>query len=421
VFGLAVGSLFACLLAQAKLAALQATLQHERRQAEERLAVVHESQQKLADAFKALAAEALQCNNQSFLDLARTTLERLHEAAQGDLEQNPRLIELGGERNVILAAPTTLIALLLTVAYGWRQERLAQNAQEISDLGKELYKRLGTVARYISHVEKGLDRAIDAYNKAVVSLESRVLVTACKSQDLGTATDIELDNLVPAEITGLGTRPHRGVMSPDPPRSLPEPPMNDNRLLQQIEFLVEIDKLKHVFRQTYLINQSRKENDAEHSWHLAVAAILLHEYADDPKPDLLRVIKMVLIHDLVEIDAGDTYAYDAAAAADQAAREQRAADRLFGMLPSDQAREFRQLWEEMEARQTSEARFAAALDRLQPFLWNYRPQGRAWLEHEVTSDRVYTRMRPVVDGSAKLWDLTEAVLQDAIRKGYLTQ
>jgi putative hydrolase of HD superfamily len=197
--------------------------------------------------------------------------------------------------------------------------------------------------------------------------------------------------------------------------------MNDNRLLQQIEFLVEIDKLKHIFRQTYLINQSRKENDAEHSWHLAVSAILLYEYADEPKPDLLRVIKMVLIHDLVEIDAGDTYAYDTAAALDQAERERRAADRLFGMLPADQSQEFRQLWEEMEARQTPEARFAAALDRLQPFIWNYRTQGRAWQEHGVTSDRVYTRMRPVVDGSARLWELTEAILREAVAQGYLAK
>jgi putative hydrolase of HD superfamily len=197
--------------------------------------------------------------------------------------------------------------------------------------------------------------------------------------------------------------------------------MNDNRLPQQIEFLLEIDKLKQIFRQTYLTDESRKENDAEHSWHLAIAAVLLYEYADEPKPDLLRVIKMVLIHDLVEIDAGDTYAYDAVAAMDQAERERRAADRLFGMLPADQEREFRQLWEEMDARQTPEARFAAALDRLQPFVWNHYTHGRAWREHGVTSDQVYVRMRPVIEGSAKLWELTEAMIQDAVRKGYLAK
>ena len=195
--------------------------------------------------------------------------------------------------------------------------------------------------------------------------------------------------------------------------------MDADRLGRQIEFLIEIDKLKHIVRQTWLVDQSRKENDAEHSWHLAVAAILLYEHADDPKPDLLRVLKMVVVHDLVEIDAGDTYAYDATAVTGQAERERKAADRLFKMLPPDQEAEFRGLWEEIEARQTPEARFAAALDRFQPFLWNYRTQGRAWMEHEVTADRVFDRMHPVVEGSARLWELTCDLLQDAVKKGYV--
>lgn len=194
-----------------------------------------------------------------------------------------------------------------------------------------------------------------------------------------------------------------------------------NRLQQQIDFLVEIDRLKHVFRRTWLMDQSRYENDAEHSWHIAVAAMLFQEYADDPNVNLPRVIKMLLVHDLVEIDAGDTYAYDEQACLDQAAREQRAADRIFGMLPPDQAREFRSLWEEFEARQTAEARYAAAMDRFQPLLHNYLTSGRAWRDHGVTSDRVQVRNRPVSDGCSTLWQYAEDLIRDAVAKGFLAR
>ena len=194
-----------------------------------------------------------------------------------------------------------------------------------------------------------------------------------------------------------------------------------NRLQQQIQFLVEIDKLKQVFRQTWLMDQSRMENDAEHSWHIAVAAMLFLEYADDPKLDVLRVIKMLLVHDLVEIDAGDTYAYDEVACRDQAKREEKGAQRIFGLLPPDQAVEFRGLWEEFEARQTSEARFAAALDRFQPLLHNYLTGGRAWLDHAVTSDRVLVRNSPVVDGAPRLGQYAEDLIRDAVAKGYLAE
>jgi putative hydrolase of HD superfamily len=193
------------------------------------------------------------------------------------------------------------------------------------------------------------------------------------------------------------------------------------RLQQQIDFLVEIDKLKHVLRQTWLLDQSRYENDAEHSWHIAVAAILFLEYADDPKVDVLRVIKMLLVHDLVEIDAGDTYAYDQKACLDQAEREQKAAERVFGLLPPDQAAEFRGLWEEFEARQTPEARYATALDRFQPLLHNYLTGGRAWLDHAVTSDRVLARNRSVVDGAPLLGQYAEDLIRDAVAKGYLAE
>ena len=196
---------------------------------------------------------------------------------------------------------------------------------------------------------------------------------------------------------------------------------NIPRLQQQIQFLVEVDKLKQVLRRTWLMDQSRYENDAEHSWHIAVAAMLFLEYADDPKVDVLRVNKMLLVHDLVEIDAGDTYAYDEKACLDQAEREQKATERVFGLLPSDQAAEFRGLWEEFEARQTPDARYAAALDRFQPLLHNYMTGGRAWLDHAVTSDRVFVRNGPVVDGAPLLGQYAEDLIRDAVAKGYLAE
>ena len=191
------------------------------------------------------------------------------------------------------------------------------------------------------------------------------------------------------------------------------------RLNKQIEFLVEIDKLKSVFRQTYLLNESRKENDAEHSWHLAMAAVVLAEHAAEPGIDLAKVIRMVLVHDLVEIDAGDTFAYDRQANRDKAQRERAAAERIFPILPADQAETFAALWDEFELRQTPEAKFAAALDRLQPLLHNCFTGGRAWREHGVTAEQVLERNRHVAEGSETLWRYVEALIQDAVARGYL--
>ncbi|NLF70203.1 MAG: HD domain-containing protein [Candidatus Anammoximicrobium sp.] len=196
---------------------------------------------------------------------------------------------------------------------------------------------------------------------------------------------------------------------------------NDSRLAKQVEFIVEIDKLKHVHRRTWLTDKSRRENDAEHSWHLGMMAILLLEHAQQPQLDLLRVLKMVLIHDLVEIDAGDTFAYDSVGALDKAERETAAADRLFGLLPPDQAAEFRALWEEFESRQTAEAKFAAALDRFQPMLHNYRTQGKAWQEHGITAEQVIARNRHMAEGSLAMWDYARQFVADAVAKGYLRQ
>lgn len=194
--------------------------------------------------------------------------------------------------------------------------------------------------------------------------------------------------------------------------------MSYERLQQQIRFILEIDNLKHVIRRTYLASGKRLENSAEHSWHLAMMALVLWEHANE-KVDLLRVLKMVLVHDIVEIDAGDTYLYDEAGNAGKLAREQQAAERIFGLLPPDQGQELLQLWQEFEARQTADARFAAALDRFMPLLHNYHTKGRAWQENGVTNDQVIARTGHMVEGSETLWQEAEALLEEAVAQGYL--
>ena len=196
--------------------------------------------------------------------------------------------------------------------------------------------------------------------------------------------------------------------------------LNTERLEQQIAFLLEIDKLKSVLRRTYLLNDPRHENSAEHSWQLAVMAMLLAEHAN-AEVNLLHVLKMLLVHDVVEIDSGDTYIYDVAGNESKAAREQEAARRIFGLLPDDQRDEMHRLWEEFEARQTPEARFAAALDRLMPMLHNYHTQGRAWREHGITDAQVIAHNGHMADGSAGLWEYAEAMIKNAVGQGYLTE
>jgi putative hydrolase of HD superfamily len=194
--------------------------------------------------------------------------------------------------------------------------------------------------------------------------------------------------------------------------------MDAQRFERQIQFILEIDKLKTVLRRTYLIHEDRSENTAEHSWHLAIMAILLAEHANEPV-NVPRVVKMVLIHDIVEIDAGDTYFYDTTAALDKSQREQAAADRLFGILPPDQGNELRELWEEFEACETADARFALALDRFMPQLHNYHTHGRSWTEHGITAERVLERNASMAEGSARLWECARSLLDDAVAKGFL--
>ena len=194
--------------------------------------------------------------------------------------------------------------------------------------------------------------------------------------------------------------------------------MDLKRLSQQIEFLVEIDSLKKIVRQNLLVDGSRQENSAEHSWHLAVLAMVLAEHSRTPV-DLSRVLKMILVHDFVEIDAGDTYCYDEMGNRDKAEREEKAADRIFSLLPPDQAAQFRSLWEEFESRQTADAIFAAALDRLQPLLNNFRAGGIMWRKHGIRKEQVYSRNSPIEDGSPLLWDYAEKMIKDAISKGWI--
>ncbi|HHV65524.1 MAG TPA: HD domain-containing protein [Peptococcaceae bacterium] len=195
----------------------------------------------------------------------------------------------------------------------------------------------------------------------------------------------------------------------------------NERLQQQINFILEIDKLKNVYRQSVITDGSREENDAEHSWHLAVMAILLQEYANDPALDILKVLKMVLIHDLVEIYAGDTFIYDLEGNKSKAEREKRAAARIFSLLPKDQEKEFRDLWEEFESRNTSEAKYAAVLDRLEPLLLNSRTGGHTWRKFNVKSDKVFQKNAHTREGSVQLWNFINDLITDCIAKGYLEE
>lgn len=186
-------------------------------------------------------------------------------------------------------------------------------------------------------------------------------------------------------------------------------------------FLVEADKLKNVFRQSYITDGSRRENDAEHSWHLALMAITLVEHANDPSLDLLKILKMVILHDIVEIDAGDTYIYDEQGKLDQLEREKAGADRLFNLLPADQAAAFRAVWDEFEAATTKEAHFAKAIDRLAPMLLNHLSDGRTWREHGVHAGQVRAINRKIEKGSESLWQYAQELIRKSIEAGTLPE
>ena len=192
----------------------------------------------------------------------------------------------------------------------------------------------------------------------------------------------------------------------------------EERLQKQLDFILEIDKLKNVVRQTHITGFTRKENDAEHAWHMALMAYLLAEYSNQPI-DVAKVMTMCLIHDIVEIDAGDTYAYDTAGLQTQKAREEAAKARIYALLPADQCQTLVALFEEFEAAETPEAKFARAMDNLQPLLLNHSNNGGDWREHDVVAAQVYARQRRTKAGSETLYALTEQILEENIQKGNL--
>lgn len=192
----------------------------------------------------------------------------------------------------------------------------------------------------------------------------------------------------------------------------------DDRIKKQLDFSIEIDKEKNIFRQTHLSDKGRNENDAEHAWHMAVMAYLLKEYANE-KIDISRVMLMCLIHDIVEIDAGDTYAYDKEGIKSQKQRENLAKQRIFSILPDDQKDEMTALFDEFEECETPEAKFAHAMDNLQPLILNNSNDGGDWKEHGVTARQVYERQSKTRLGSEKLYEITDRIIQDNIKKGNL--
>lgn len=190
------------------------------------------------------------------------------------------------------------------------------------------------------------------------------------------------------------------------------------RLKQQLSFLMEIDRQKEIIRQTYLSDGSRKETDAEHAWHLAMMCVILSEYANEPV-DVPRTVMMLLVHDLVEIDAGDTYAYDAAGNATKRQREEKAAERIYGLLPKEQGSMLRELWEEFEAMETPEAKFANALDKIQPVLLTDQAQGKSWREHQIKESQIMQRNARTHEGSEVLWDYIRDVIEKNVDAGFI--
>ena len=191
-----------------------------------------------------------------------------------------------------------------------------------------------------------------------------------------------------------------------------------NRLKKQIDFIVEIDKIKKIIRKTKLFDGSKNENDAEHSWHISLMAIILQEYSNQPV-DIFKVVKMLLIHDIVEIDAGDIFLYHPDRHTNRYELEKKAAERIFGILPEDQRDEFIDLWDEFELQKSEEAKYAHVLDRLEPLLQNYFTKGVSWKEFNIKYEQVIKANQHIENGSKKLWDYAKALIHDSVEKEYL--
>lgn len=191
------------------------------------------------------------------------------------------------------------------------------------------------------------------------------------------------------------------------------------RLKKQFDFIIEIDKMKSVFRKNIITDRTRNENDAEHSWHIAVVAMVLYEYAYRPDIDFLKVLKMLLLHDIIEVYAGDTFVYDEKANLDKEEREKKAADKIFGLLPDDQNKEYRSLWEEFDKMETPESIYAAACDRIQPFLLNCNTDGHTWHLAEITKDKLYKRLYQTKVAFPELWETIDGLIDENIKKGYI--
>jgi len=194
---------------------------------------------------------------------------------------------------------------------------------------------------------------------------------------------------------------------------------NFEKLKKQMDFLIEVDKVKNIYRQNYITDGSRRENDAEHSWHLAMMAFILSDYTKEADLDVLKVMKMVLIHDIVEIDAGDTFLYDEQGYLDKDERETKAAMRIFGILPEDQKNEMIDLWEEFELRETKEAKFAAALDGIHPLMNNYITKGAGWKNHDVKAKKVLEKKAYIEEISPELWEYAKKIIEECANLGYL--